>query len=139
MGYHLCPMRIEDMIPKISALVNRHRGTLYLGFCLALVGWSAYNLGLLRGHQGGTPLQEATLFRARPPLATTRPMGQGSPPSQPAHTDTRVVVSRASSGKKYHYSWCPGALRIKEVNRLWFPTAQAAQAAGYSLAGNCTE
>lgn len=54
------------------------------------------------------------------------------------HTDPRVVASKASSSKKYHFSWCPGAVKIKAENRVWFPTAAAAQAAGYSLAGTCT-
>lgn len=45
------------------------------------------------------------------------------------------VASR--TGKAYHLPWCPGAGRIKPENRVWFATKEAAEAAGYSPAGNC--
>jgi hypothetical protein len=48
-------------------------------------------------------------------------------------------VSKSSASKKYHHAWCSSGLRIKEENRVWFPTADDAIAAGYSLAGNCRE
>ena len=52
-------------------------------------------------------------------------------------TDPRVVASKAAGSKLYHYSWCSGAQRIKETNKLWFPTEADAISAGYTLAGNC--
>jgi methylphosphotriester-DNA--protein-cysteine methyltransferase len=33
--------------------------------------------------------------------------------------------------------WCSSANRIKEENKVFFLTKEAAQAAGYTLAGNC--
>ena len=56
-------------------------------------------------------------------------------PAQPK--DLRVVVSKASTTKKYHFTWCAGAKQIKETNKLWFETELLAQKAGYTLAGNC--
>ena|SRR3989344_2511299 len=47
-----------------------------------------------------------------------------------------VVTSK--NGSKYHYPDCPGAKQIKAENRLVFPSAAAAQAAGYALAANCS-
>ena len=57
------------------------------------------------------------------------------PSAQPV--DPRVVASKASSSKLYHHPWCSGAQRIKETNKLWFPTEADAIAAGYTLAANC--
>ena len=54
-------------------------------------------------------------------------------------SDPRVVVSKKSKTKVYHHTWCSGAARIKEENKLWFETSIAAEAAGYSLAGNCPD
>jgi len=51
--------------------------------------------------------------------------------------DLRVVVSKSASSKLYHFTWCSGAKRIKEENKVWFNTEAEAVAAGYSLAGNC--
>ncbi len=46
-----------------------------------------------------------------------------------------VVASR--NGSKYHYSHCPGAKQIKEVNKISFISAKDAEASGYTLASNC--
>ncbi len=63
-------------------------------------------------------------------------------PKKPAITatpkDSRVVASKASKSHLYHHTWCSGAKSIKESNQLWFDSAAAAEAAGYTLAGNCT-
>jgi hypothetical protein len=108
---------------------------------VALVGWSAYNLGLVRAHRGVEPLQEAAVFKPREGIVSQTPAkaGKGIPQPTADKSDQRVVVSKSSSSKKYHRTWCPGAKQIKEANRIWFPTADDAEAAGYSLAGNCTE
>jgi hypothetical protein len=45
------------------------------------------------------------------------------------------VASR--SGTKYHLPWCSSAQRIKEENKIWFETKEAAEKAGYTPAGNC--
>ena len=56
-------------------------------------------------------------------------------PSVAPVLDKRVVVSKNSD--KYHFTWCSGAKRIKEENKIWFADESAAQAAGYTKAGNC--
>lgn len=45
------------------------------------------------------------------------------------------VASR--NGKKYYYAWCESANVIKEQNRIWFATKDAAEKAGYQPAANC--
>jgi len=55
--------------------------------------------------------------------------------------DPRVVVDKSLLGKKsnkYHYSWCASVSKIKEENKLWFNSDKEAEAAGYTLAGNCS-
>ena len=47
-----------------------------------------------------------------------------------------VVVSK--NGARYHYLYCTGAKQIKEENKIVFPTPAAAEAAGYTLAANCS-
>ena len=43
----------------------------------------------------------------------------------------------SKSGKYYHYPWCPGSLRIKEANKIWFQTKEDAEKKGYKPASNC--
>lgn len=135
------PINVMGIITKTGDRVKRFRDLLWTVLIVALAGWSAYNLGLLRARQGVLPAQEAALFRARATFTPPSSTGQGksTPAATPARTDPRVVASKTSSSKKYHHPWCSSANRIKEANRLWFPTAQAAQAAGYTLAANCKE
>lgn len=52
-----------------------------------------------------------------------------------SQTDGEVITSK--NGSKYHYPHCPGAKQIKEENKVIFTSANAAEAAGYTLASNC--
>ncbi|MCC6934310.1 MAG: hypothetical protein IT406_01260 [Candidatus Yanofskybacteria bacterium] len=133
--------RTMGIITKIGERVKRSKDLVWTAVFVALAGWSAYNLGLLRAQQGVSPAQDAAVFRARATFTPVGRPGQGSArsTSTPAHSDPRVLVSKTSSSKKYHHPWCASANRIKEANRIWFPTAEAAQAAGYTLAANCKE
>lgn len=47
----------------------------------------------------------------------------------------QFVASR--SGSRYHLPECPSAQQIKEENKIYFATADAAEAAGYTKAANC--
>ena len=47
----------------------------------------------------------------------------------------RFVASK--NGTKYYLPSCAGAEKISDANKVWFATAVAAQAAGYSPAANC--
>ncbi len=117
------------MIAKITNLVKRHQRDIFLAVCLILVAGIGYNLGRLSGPQkqsGEADTEAASMVAAVPVKNTPAP-----------RTDTRVVASKNSKSKLYHYTWCPGAQKIKEQNKVWFNTASAAETAGYSLAGNC--
>ena len=46
-----------------------------------------------------------------------------------------VIASKNSN--KYHFSWCAGASKISDKNKITFPTEAAAIAAGLTLASNC--
>lgn len=128
---------MDDIIARIGESVKRHRETAWQVAVLALVGWSAFNVGILRsGREAVSSVIAEPLIETRESIVSQNPSdtGQGSP----NRSDPRVVVSKASSSKKYHYSWCSSGQRIKEKNRIWFPSEQAARDAGYTLAGNCT-
>ena len=49
--------------------------------------------------------------------------------------DFHVVASKNSMA--YHFSWCSGAKRIKEENKITFSSEQDAKNRGYTLASNC--
>lgn len=134
---------MKDILAKSREFVNSHRNHIWGGVCLLLIGWSAYNVGILSAQKGAQPLQNTALFSVRDKAIPQETSGTSSPQNaiisekNTSHSDPRVVVSKTSSSKKYHYSWCSGAKRIKPENQVWFPTADAAQTAGYTLASNC--
>jgi len=66
--------------------------------------------------------------------AVINAVGKLAPPS--VSSDGGVVVSK--NGIRYHYLHCSGAKQIKEENKIFFATPEAAEAAGYSLAANCS-
>lgn len=124
------------IIAKIGDWVKRHQRDIWTGLCLVLIGWSAYNVGVIRGYLATTaPTQEDNISEQVTPQLRAQAVPEQA--KAPAHTDPRVIVSKSSTSKKYHYTWCTSGQRIKEENKVWFPTAQAAEAAGYTLAGNC--
>lgn len=52
------------------------------------------------------------------------------------HGESSVFASK--NGTKYYYLGCSGANRIQEQNKVWFASGREAEAAGYTLATNCT-
>lgn len=134
-------IHVKNMIAKIGAWVKQYQRDLWIGLCLVLVGWSAYNIGTIKGASAPrTYSKNATISQATPqatPTATNPVPDEEGEPSAPVHTDLRVVVSKSSSSKKYHYSWCASGTKIKLANQQWFASAAIAQAAGYTLAANC--
>ncbi len=126
------------MLSKILHLIKSYQHTIFLGLSVLLISIISYNIGRINALEK-TPLKitnGANIYQAAKGQGTSE-QGVQTNTIKPKQTDLRVVVSKKSSTKKYHHLWCPGAKKIKEENKLWFNTAQEAQFAGYTLAGNC--
>ena len=88
----------KHIVAKIGEWVKQHRQDIWLVLCVALVSWSSYNVGRIRAlSEVPPPVQAATQeFQLRETLVpSTVPTAAGK-----AHTDPRVVVSKASTSKK---------------------------------------
>lgn len=129
-------MHVTTMVPKIGESVKRLRPYLWTAIWTLLSVWAAYNLGSINADRAARTGMAPRLLEAREGIVS-QPAASGQGSSARDRSDARVVVSSASKSMKYHHPWCSGASRINEVNRVWYPTADAARAAGYSLAGNC--
>lgn len=115
------------MIARILDWVKIYQHDILIAVAMGLIAWSFYNIGRITGNQYEpvviTPGNGGAMARTEPQKAVP--------------LDVRVVVSKNSSSKKYHYSWCGSGRRIKTENQVWFETASLAEQAGYTLAGNC--
>ena len=47
------------------------------------------------------------------------------------------LVAASRNGTRYYYPWCGGLNRVKEANKVWFDSEEAAEAAGYIIASGC--
>lgn len=94
---------------------------------MVLIAWSFFNIGRITGGQE----HQIRISAAHNKEA------RDATPERSVPLDTRVVASKNSSSMKYHYSWCGSGRRIKPENQVWFTSAALAEAAGYTLAGNC--
>ena len=126
------------MLSELTEIIKKN---LFLIILIALVSLLSFQLGKISGPvdepikiEQGSVLEIQNKQNANMRIdANDTNRGE----SGDLKVDFRVVVSK--NGTKYHFSWCPSALRIKPENQIWFNTEQEAIDTGYTLAGNCTK
>lgn len=126
-------MDFKSNIRLVGVRVKQYQHDLYLGLCILLIAGIGYNIGRISALQK-SPLtvgENANIYN------TTKTTESKTIQQPSAPRDPRVVATKNSKSKVYHYSWCSGASRIKDVNKIWFTTENEAISAGYTLAGNC--
>lgn len=127
---------IGDYYQKVKSYVEINKSDLFTAALIFLVGLGSFGLGRLSVIW---PDKEPITITNRLPVTGTERESSAAVAAEAAAIGKSVkgkyVVSK--SGKYYHFPWCPGALRIKEANKIWFQTKEAAEAKGYKPASNC--
>lgn len=124
------------MIPKLINLCKRlfewiktNNKELYLSVVIILVATISFGLGRLsKIREEKTPI---TIENVSPSAEMT------TNASNKNVTESPKIFVASRNGKKYYYAWCESANVIKEQNRIWFATKDAAEKAGYQPAANC--
>lgn len=98
---------------------------------VVLVGIAAFGLGRLSATDN-SPKPVAT-----PASASAIQSMQTSATDEAAVTPASGPYVASKSGSKYYLTTCSAASRISDANKVYFQSAAAAQAAGYSAAANC--
>jgi hypothetical protein len=75
----------------------------------------------------------SALENARPPVSII----QAPTLEKPAGMYIGGLYVASRTGTVYYYPWCAGGGNISPDKAVWFPTAAAAQKAGYAPAKNC--
>ena len=129
------------MLGKIINLVKSFQHQIFLGICITLIAFVSFNLGKISSHETGSIkiTEGANIYKATGIKNSSDINTEITPKATPKPLDLRVVVSKASDSKKYHHTWCNSWKRIKVENQIWFNSAEEAERAGYTLAGNCTK
>ncbi len=116
-------MSIREITEKIKSQAGERELDLFIICLVVLLGFFGYGLVRLgQIKQGSQPVQVLMSENNDDRYSKALTLG-------------KYVASR--SGTKYHLPWCSGAKRIKEKNKIWFETEEAARAAGLTPAANC--
>ena len=118
-------LSLSNKIAKVKEKLKPIENDIILVVVIILVALISFGLGRLsKIRENKTPITIES--------ATNKPTsGVG------ASTNSDKLYVASKSGTKYHYPWCPGALNIKEENKIWFSSKEQAESNGYSPAGNC--
>jgi hypothetical protein len=114
---------------------------LFYSVLLISISIASFGLGrqsVLEAKVAESVEKQADSVVVQPAAAVSAPVPISSPEvavPTPAPGVGEVVASK--SGTKYHLPTCAGAKQIKPENLVSFASASAAEAAGYSPAGNC--
>jgi hypothetical protein len=139
-------MRIAETLQKIKYLPDLGKDTfvLVLLFAVAILGFCAGRLL----PDSETKSKDLRVIDAGfvetyglNPNGQLESGGATAPSSRTASgTQAQTVKGKyvgAKSGKTYYLPWCSGVKRIKEGNKIWFQTADAAAAKGYTPSTSC--
>ena len=121
---------LEKFLPRKPRLPASREilETLFIPTVVILVGVGAFGLGRLSAMEGK---KEPLVVRQDGQLAAPAAAREGVVPA----TSGAYVASK--SGSKYYLSTCSGAKNIKNENKVYFASAEAAEASGYEPAANC--
>ena len=121
---------LADSLKKVKEWCKENRPDLFIAGIIFFTGLSSFGLGRL-----SVDLKPALPISVTD-IATSSDPDQHAPIAGDNQTDKKVFASR--NGSTYYYAWCSGAKRIKEENKIWFATREAAEKAGFKQAGNCS-
>jgi hypothetical protein len=149
-------MSINDLITKIKSfswevknkIYSQEKGLkikndVFIVLLIIFVGTASFGFGRISAYEKKkTPISVLKMQNLL--LSNTsdendsliEPEAQTSEENQ-KNNQVEGLVFASKSGKKYYYPWCSGASRIKEENKIWFSSIEAAKAAGYTPAVNC--
>ena len=123
---------IAESLKKVKEWYADNKSDLFIAVIIFFTGLSSFGLGRL-----------SVDLQSNPPLSVIQPenspdtlhIPQRAPIGDSKTSDDRVFASK--SGEVYYYSWCSGATRVKEENKVWFAGSKEAEQAGFHRASGC--
>lgn len=127
--------KIKSAGPSLRALPNIP-DDVFLGAVIILVAFGSFGLGRLSvSERAKTPVR----IENAPEITTETFMTTTIKEKSAGFVANKEGVSLVGSknGAKYHYTWCAGAQKITEANRVYFTSKEEAATRGYAPASNC--
>lgn len=133
-------MIISNMFSKIKDLrVKAEETPLFLSLLIILVALASFGLGrlsLLEERRTPVTINNNIVPEETGINTTNTTEKENIGVKQSAVQATGIVASK--NGTKYYFPWCGGLSRISEQNKVTFSSAKEAEAAGHTIAANCT-
>lgn len=131
---------IQKIVEKIKTLPRIVWSDIFLIGIILLVSLASFGLGRLSvfyGDKEGVKIlypenQSGAVYES---LGKSRTEGMAEEEVPLPSPLGQYVASK--TGSKYHFPWCSGAQSIKEENKIYFDSKEAAEKAGYTPAANC--
>lgn len=130
---------------KIKDFVISDKGKDILTVCIIiLVGLASYGLGRLSKTSSGDlkieyteppTVMDAAVLGVQSVTKTNEPVKTAV--STPAPKPIPKVYFASTRGNKYYHPGCSGGKTLKEENKIYFNSAQEAEAAGYTISSSC--
>lgn len=133
---------LYHLYKKIKSWLEINQKDLYLAVLIVLISIISFGLGRLsaiRPEKQPITIEklEARIMNQEKDYQTNNTNNSSPRDSSFMIHDSKGKYVASKNGTAYHYPWCPGALKIKEENKIWFETKEAAESRGYKPAGNC--
>jgi hypothetical protein len=119
-------MTIAEAREKCKTLITSVPRDVLIVAILILASCASFGFGYLTGSAASTSSGQGSEIT----FDESSTMGSTSSPQA-----GQFVASK--NGTKYYLSSCAGANKISDANKIYFVSASAAEAAGYSPAANC--
>ena len=123
---------LSDRAQKVKGWIQANKGELFTAVVIFFVGVSGFGLGRLSAF-----LPKKELIRIEEVIKSPQEAETASVFHSVNQLKGKYVGSR--SGSVYHALGCPGAIKIKEENKIWFQSKEEAATRGYQPAANCPE
>lgn len=143
-------MSIKDFTKKIKSFtrsmcprpvrIRELPDDFFLGLVIILVSFGAFGLGRLSKIEGAkTPIyvENAPIITADTFAISNSPAASNTPSSPNLTASANNQLMGSKNGKKYYYSWCAGANRITDTNRIYFTSKADAESRGYTPSITC--
>ncbi len=127
---------LYQYVIKVKSWISENKSDLYIASLIFLVGLASFGLGRLSVLW---PTKEPITIEPRTYAEQTQTDAEIFPRESAfsPHKSAAGKFVASKNGTAYHFPWCPGALRIKEENKIWFDTKEEAESRGYRPAANC--
>lgn len=123
---------ISEYPEKVKGWVSENRTDLLTALIIFLIGMASFGLGRL---SIVLPQKEPIRLEDIGFSQEQQEKQAADIPGPTALKNGTFVASK--SGSVYYAIWCSGVSRIREENKVWFQTKEAAKAQGYRPAKNC--